>query len=109
MTSHKQLDANRAKRKKIHGARTDVGKATTRLNAVRDNITGQITTLSDHNRARFEDLKGHPCKASPEPSPNGSVFANDEITAAAARRTCPTALRKFTSQKFSYPCLSRPK
>ena len=44
MTSQKQIDANRANAKKSTGPRTEHGKSITRLNAVRDNITGQITT-----------------------------------------------------------------
>jgi hypothetical protein len=57
MTSQKQIDANRANSKKSTGPTTDAGKAITRLNAVRDNLTGQITTLSDRDRPIFEKLK----------------------------------------------------
>ncbi len=57
MTSQKQLDANRANAKKSTGPRTDDGKAITRLNAVRDNITGQIVTLSEEDRPVFEKLR----------------------------------------------------
>src|ERR1035437_8609052 len=57
MTSQKQIDANRANARKSTGARTEAGKAITRLNAVRDNITGQITTLSPEDRPIFENLK----------------------------------------------------
>lgn len=57
MTSEKQIEANRANAQKSTGPRTPEGKAKTRLNAVRDNITGQITTLSDPDRDVFEKLK----------------------------------------------------
>jgi len=57
MTSQKQIDANCANAKHSTGARTEAGKAKTRLNAIRDNITGQILTLSDRDRAIFEKLK----------------------------------------------------
>src|SRR5665213_4104725 len=57
MTSQKQVEANRANAKKSTGANTPEGKAQSRLNAIRDNITGQITTLTDADRAIFETLK----------------------------------------------------
>jgi hypothetical protein len=57
MTSQKQIDANRANARKSTGARTEAGRAITRLNAIRDNITGQITTLSPEDRPIFENLK----------------------------------------------------
>jgi hypothetical protein len=57
MTSLKQIEANRANAQKSTGAKSPEGKAKTRLNAIRDNITGQITTLSDADRAIFEKLK----------------------------------------------------
>jgi hypothetical protein len=57
MTSDKQIAANRKNAQQSTGPRTDEGKAKTRLNAIRDNSTGQITTLSDRDRAVFEKLK----------------------------------------------------
>ena len=57
MSSQKQIDANRANSQKSTGPTTDAGKAKTRLNAIRDNITGQITTLSHHDRLIFEKVK----------------------------------------------------
>ena len=57
MTSQKQIDANRANAQKSTGPKTEHGKSITRLNAVRDNITGQITTLSEEDRPIFEKLK----------------------------------------------------
>jgi hypothetical protein len=57
MSSQKQIDANRANAQKSTGPRTKTGKSKSRLNAVRDNITGQIITLSDSDRAVFETLK----------------------------------------------------
>ena len=56
MTSQKQIAANRANAKKSTGP-SEKGKAKSRLNAVRDNLTGQITTLSDEERPIFEKLK----------------------------------------------------
>jgi hypothetical protein len=56
MASQKQIDANRSKRKKIDRPQP-AGKAKSRLNALRDGLTGQITTLSDKDRPVFEQLK----------------------------------------------------
>jgi len=53
MTSQKQIDANRANAQKSCGPTSSTGKANSRLNAIRDNVTGQITTLSDADRAVF--------------------------------------------------------
>ena len=67
MTSQKQIEANRANAQKSTGANTPEGKAKTRLNAIRDNITGQITTLNDADRAIFETLKAeHVASLAPE-------------------------------------------
>jgi primosomal protein N' len=57
MTSQKQIEANRDNAKKSTGPNTTEGKSKSRLNAIRDNITGQITTLTDADRAVFEKLK----------------------------------------------------
>jgi hypothetical protein len=56
MASQKQLDANRRNAKKSTGPRTPAGKAKSRLNAVRDGLTGQITTLSEADRPFFDQL-----------------------------------------------------
>jgi hypothetical protein len=67
MTSQKQVEANRANAQKSTGPNTPEGKSKSRLNAVRDNITGQITTLSDADRAIFETLKAeHVASLAPE-------------------------------------------
>jgi hypothetical protein len=57
MASQKQIDANRRNAQKSTGPRTIEGLAKTRLNAMRDGITGQITTLSEEDRPVFEKLK----------------------------------------------------
>jgi hypothetical protein len=56
MASQKQIDANRANAKKSTGP-SEAGKARSRLNAIPDGLTGQITTLSDQDRPVFEHLK----------------------------------------------------
>ena len=57
MSSQKPIDANRANAAKSTGPRSDAGKSKCRLNAIRDNISAQILTLSDRDRAIFEKLK----------------------------------------------------
>ena len=57
MASDKQIAANRENAKKSTGPTSEAGKNKVRLNAIRDNLTGQITTLSDEDRPRFEKLQ----------------------------------------------------
>jgi hypothetical protein len=57
MSTQRQIEANRNNAKKSTGPNTTEGKSKSRLNAIRDNITGQITTLTDADRAVFEKLK----------------------------------------------------
>lgn len=57
MTSAKQIAANRLNAQKSTGPRSATGKEKCRLNAIRDNTTGQILTLSDRDRSVFEKLK----------------------------------------------------
>jgi len=57
MASQKQIDANRANAQKSSGPRSMESKAKTRLNAMRDGITGQVITLSEEDLPFFEKLK----------------------------------------------------
>ena len=57
MATDKQIAANRENAKKSTGPTSEKGKNKVRLNAIRDNLTGQITTLSDEDRPRFEKLQ----------------------------------------------------
>jgi hypothetical protein len=57
MSTQKQIEANRRNAKKSTGPQTPETKAKTRLNAMRDGFTGQITTLSDEDRPIFENFK----------------------------------------------------
>jgi hypothetical protein len=67
MTSQKQILANQRNAQKSTGPNTSNGKSKSRLNAVRDNVTGQITTLNDADRAIFETLKAeHVASLAPE-------------------------------------------
>jgi hypothetical protein len=57
MASEKQIAANRRNALHSTGPSTPETKAKTRLNAMRDGLTGQVTTLSDEDRPVFEALK----------------------------------------------------
>src|ERR1700683_4362340 len=57
MTSEKQIEANRINALSSTGPKSPESKAKTRLNALRDGITGQVTTLSEEDRPIFENLK----------------------------------------------------
>ncbi len=58
MASQKQIEANRRNAEKSTGPKSPKKpKAKTRLNAMRDGFTGQITTLSDEDRPIFENFK----------------------------------------------------
>jgi primosomal protein N' len=67
MATQRQIEVNRANAQKSTGPNTPEGKSKSRLNAIRDNITGQITTLTDADRAVFEKLRAeHVASLAPE-------------------------------------------
>jgi hypothetical protein len=57
MATQKQIEANRRNAQKSTGPQSPETKAKTRLNAMRDGFTGQVTTLSDEDRPIFEKFK----------------------------------------------------
>jgi hypothetical protein len=57
MASQKQVEANRRNSEHSTGPQHPETKAKTRLNALRDGFTGQVTTLSDEDRPIFEKFK----------------------------------------------------
>lgn len=57
MATQKQIEANRGNAQLSTGPLTPETKAKTRLNAMRDGFTGQVTTLSDEDRPVFEKFK----------------------------------------------------
>jgi len=57
MATQKQIDANRINALRSPGPSSPEAKAKTRMNAMRDGITGQVVTLSDEDRPIFEKLK----------------------------------------------------
>jgi len=54
MISDKQLDANRSNALLSTGAKTEEGHKRSRLNALRHGITGQVTTMTDEDRAAHD-------------------------------------------------------
>src|ERR1022692_3845955 len=56
MTSEKQIDANRRNALLSTGAKTEAGHNRSRMNALRHGLTGQVTTMSDEDRAAHDKL-----------------------------------------------------
>ena len=56
MTSEKQIEANRRSAQHSTGARTEAGRQHSRMNAMRHNLTGQVTTMTDDDRAAHDKL-----------------------------------------------------
>jgi len=54
MISDKQLEANRANALLSTGAKTDEGRKRSSMNALRHGITGQVTTMTDEDRAAHD-------------------------------------------------------
>ncbi len=56
MISDKQLEANRSNALLSTGPRTDAGRKRSSMNALRHGITGQVTTMTDEDRAAHDKL-----------------------------------------------------
>src|SRR6202167_3547652 len=56
MTSEKQIEANRANAQQSKGPTTDAGRKRSRLNALRHGLTGQVTTMTEEDRAAHDTL-----------------------------------------------------
>ena len=54
MISEKQLEANRANALLSTGAKTEEGRKRSRMNALRHGLTGQVTTMTDEDRAAHD-------------------------------------------------------
>jgi hypothetical protein len=54
MTSEKQIDANRRNALLSTGAKTEAGHNRSRMNALRHGLTGQVTTMTDEDRAAHD-------------------------------------------------------
>src|SRR3984885_14055201 len=56
MTSEKQIEANRANAQHSSGPKTDAGRKRSRMNALRHGLTGQVTTMTEEDRAAHDVL-----------------------------------------------------
>jgi acyl transferase domain-containing protein len=56
MTSEKQIDANRRNALLSTGANTEAGHNRSRMNALRHGLTGQVTTMTDEDRAAHDQF-----------------------------------------------------
>src|SRR5271169_6738399 len=56
MISEKQLAANRGNALLSHGPTSEAGKNRSRLNALRHGLTGQVTTMTDEDRAAHDQF-----------------------------------------------------
>jgi hypothetical protein len=56
MTSEKQIDANRRNAVFSTGAKTEAGHNHSRMNALRHGLTGQVTTMTDEDRAAHDQF-----------------------------------------------------
>ena len=56
MISEKQLEANRRNALLSTGAKTEAGHNRSRMNALRHGLTGQVTTMTDEDRAAHDQF-----------------------------------------------------
>src|ERR1700691_2402704 len=56
MISEKQLEANRSNAQLSSGPRTETGRKTSSMNARRHGLTGQVTTMTDEDRAAHDQF-----------------------------------------------------
>jgi hypothetical protein len=56
MTSEKQAEANRRNALLSTGAKTEAGRNRSRMNALRHGLTGQVTTMTDEDRAAHDQF-----------------------------------------------------
>ena len=56
MISEKQLEANRSNALLSTGPKTDAGRKRSRMNALRHGLTGQVTTMTDEDRAAHDQF-----------------------------------------------------
>ncbi len=56
MTSEKQIDANRRNAQQSTGPKTEAGHNRSRMNARRHGLTGQVTTMTDEDRAAHDQF-----------------------------------------------------
>jgi hypothetical protein len=56
MISDKQLEANRSNAELNSGPKTEAGRNRSRMNALRHGLTGQVTTMTDEDRAAHDQF-----------------------------------------------------
>src|ERR1022692_1975754 len=56
MISEKQLEANRNNALRSTGPKTEAGRNRSRMNALRHGLTGQVTTMTDEDRAAHDQF-----------------------------------------------------
>jgi len=56
MISDKQLEANRSNAELSSGPKTEAGRNRSRMNALRHGLTGQVTTMTDEDRAAHDQF-----------------------------------------------------
>jgi hypothetical protein len=56
MISEKQLEANRRNALLSTGPKTEAGRNRSRMNALRHGLTGQVTTMTDEDRAAHDQF-----------------------------------------------------
>src|SRR5580704_2455157 len=56
MTSEKQIEANRSNAEHSSAAKTEAGRKRSRMNALRHGLTGQVTTMTEEDRAAHDVL-----------------------------------------------------
>jgi hypothetical protein len=54
MISDQQLEANRSNAQQSTGAKTEAGRKRSRMNALRHGLTGQVTTMTEEDRAAHD-------------------------------------------------------
>ena len=55
MISEKQLEANRSNALLSTGPKTEAGRKRSSMNALRHGLTGQVTTMTDEDRAAHDN------------------------------------------------------
>src|SRR5580692_3790598 len=56
MATEQQIAANRQNAQHSSGAKTEVGRNHSRMNALRHGLTGQVTTMTDEDRAAHDQF-----------------------------------------------------
>ncbi len=102
MSSQKQIDANRLNAQNSTGPRTAAGKLVSRLNAVRHNLTGQLTIVAadQHDASHSPFSNASPLRSTPAASRNcRSPTASSAIPGASP---APLPMRKMSTPSVGW-------